>query len=406
MFIDQFKGQAEVRGPVTGDCTFETGSCFWNNVICDDDDWLINKGLTPSFSTGPSVDHTKSTKKGHYLYYEAGRFFSQLKKGRRAILESPNIKATPSSCIIKLWYHMFGNQMGSLLIYLKSDTGFRLLTKIVGNQGNVWQMTNLTLISFTDFRVHIIASRGEGEKSDIAIDDISFSGCRFDSSTSNTYCSQVLKTGCADGSREGFFSQANVAGCLGDWDGLKSLRDRPTRRHCGNQFDDGTSVECVAPADVCDSANGWQVCGYGGIAGEIPGLINSAACKTAGYVRFSAGINHCSMRQNVCEKPRANIDYGCTHYDVDCDEPLCCGLSCTDQSKVRCDGAFWPGATSYTHLSTFSGCSRLTSSDAGGVMCCYNKTFVPPTKSPGLCATCAFDHDMCGFYEENEDNFN
>ena len=204
---NDFNVGLDCTGPVTGDCTFETGSCFWNNVICDDDDWLINKGLTPSFSTGPSVDHTKSTKKGrllqsinllqllylfsgHYLYYEAGRFFSQLKKGRRAILESPNIKATPSSCIIKLWYHMFGNQMGSLLIYLKSDTGFRLLTKIVGNQGNVWQMTNLTLISFTDFRVHIIASRGEGEKSDIAIDDISFSGCRFDSSTSNTYCSQ------------------------------------------------------------------------------------------------------------------------------------------------------------------------------------------------------------------------
>ena len=27
-----------------------------------------------------------------------------------------------------------------------------------------------------------------------------------------------------------------------------------------------------------------------------------------------------------------------------------------------------------------------------------------PTKPLGLCATCAFDHGMCGFYDENKDN--
>ncbi|XP_065844379.1 MAM and LDL-receptor class A domain-containing protein 2-like isoform X2 [Oscarella lobularis] len=397
--------QAEVLGPVTGDCTFETGVCFWKNVTCDDDDWLIHKGRTPSLDTGPSVDHTTNTVEGYFLYYDAGSVFSQLKKGRTAILESPNIKATPSWCTMKLWYHVFGNQTGSLLIYLKSYTGFRLLKEIVDDQGNVWLMTNVTLASFTDFRVHIIASRGDGERSDIAIDDITFSGCKFDNSTSNTYCSQALKTGCADGSREGFFSHASVAGCHGDWDGLRSLRDRPTRSRCGNKFDDGTSVKCVAPADVCDSANGWQVCGYGGVAGKIPGYIDGAACKTAGYGRFSAGINYCNRRLNACNKPRANIDYGCTHYDVDCDEPLCCGLWCTDQSNVTCAGAFWPGATSYTPLSVFSACSRLTSDDAGGVMCCYDKTFVPPTKPLGLCATCAFDNGVCGFYDENKNNF-
>ena len=187
------------------------------------------------------------------------------------------------------------------------------------------------------------------------------------------YLELALTTGCADGSREGFFNEKNVAGCLGNWDGLKSLRDRPTRHWCGNKFSNGNSRKCLVPSDLCDSENGWQVCGYGGVAGEIPGYINSGTCKAAGYGRFSAGINHCSRKLGACDKPKANVDYGCSHYDLNdlsCDEPLCCGLDCEKQDKVDCDGAFWPGATTYTPLSEYKGCARLTAAEAGGVMCC------------------------------------
>ena len=83
----------------------------------------------------------------------------------------------------------------------------------------------------------------------------------------------ALTTGCADKSREAFFNNKNVAGCRGDWDGLKSLRDRSTGK-CGNKFPDGRSITCKSPADVCDTEKGWRVCGASGDPTKIRKLVS------------------------------------------------------------------------------------------------------------------------------------
>ena len=54
--------------PPPGDCNFEAGSCTWTNVQSTDDfDWLRGSGSTPSFNTGPSVDHTTNTTGGKIM---------------------------------------------------------------------------------------------------------------------------------------------------------------------------------------------------------------------------------------------------------------------------------------------------------------------------------------------------
>lgn len=50
--------------PPPGDCNFESGMCTWVNTKGDVFDWTRNSGTTPSFQTGPSVDHTLGTKFG------------------------------------------------------------------------------------------------------------------------------------------------------------------------------------------------------------------------------------------------------------------------------------------------------------------------------------------------------
>ena len=45
-----------------GDCDFENGMCTYSNTQAEDQfDWLRNAGNTPSWQTGPKVDHTLGT---------------------------------------------------------------------------------------------------------------------------------------------------------------------------------------------------------------------------------------------------------------------------------------------------------------------------------------------------------
>ncbi|XP_062504072.1 MAM and LDL-receptor class A domain-containing protein 2-like [Corticium candelabrum] len=281
------------------------------------------------------------------------------------------------------FYHMYGTHIGSLLVYMRSDSALLLMKNITGDQGNLWRKDNVTFVSLDDFRVHIIATYSTGFLGDIAIDDVTFSSsCVFNNRKDNTYCSQARVTGCADGTREGFFNEQHVAGCKGTWAGLSSLRDPPTNVPCGNKFLDGSAVTCNVPADVCDVKNKWRVCGSTGKPSEITSSINSGVCATASYGRFSAGINHC--RRDVCNIAHPQSDYGCTNYALQCDEPLCCGLECSKTGN--CTGAFWPKRTQHTLLSEHKGCSSITSSDAGGVMCCYDPNYVPPVVTSGWCS--------------------
>lgn len=94
-------------------------------------------------------------------------------RGSVAILEGPYMLPT-TNCKMTFYYHMFGGDCGSLLVYINSGDNVKLLFNKTGDQGKNWIGANLQLKSDFAFRVHITATRGSSYKGDIAIDDISF----------------------------------------------------------------------------------------------------------------------------------------------------------------------------------------------------------------------------------------
>ena len=94
-------------------------------------------------------------------------------KGSVAILEGPYMMPT-TNCNMTFYYHMFGGDCGSLLVYINSGDTVQLALNKTGPQGQNWLKADVQLNSDYAFRVHITATRGNSYKGDIAIDDISF----------------------------------------------------------------------------------------------------------------------------------------------------------------------------------------------------------------------------------------
>jgi hypothetical protein len=98
-------------------CTFQEDLCSWvngQNGVVDDVDWLRNSGSTPSFGTGPTIDHTTGTPQGMYLYTTASSVFN---RNAKAWIISEHYDAGPH-CLV-FWYHLYGTNIGTLNIYTR-----------------------------------------------------------------------------------------------------------------------------------------------------------------------------------------------------------------------------------------------------------------------------------------------
>ncbi|EDO37725.1 predicted protein, partial [Nematostella vectensis] len=150
-------------------CTFEAGYCRWRNSRDDQFDWQLHSGATLSRYTGPSYDHTfRSHKlKGKYIYCEAS---APQNFNDRARLLSPTIHL--SKLCLDFWYHMLGEKMGAINVYLETDAGLTRLWSRKGNQGGRWQNAMMQISSSTSYKIVLEGVRGPGYSSDMAIDDI------------------------------------------------------------------------------------------------------------------------------------------------------------------------------------------------------------------------------------------
>ena len=170
--------------------------------------------------------------------------------------------------------------------------------------------------------------------------------------------------GCADGQREGFADlkkNPRVAGCVGSWQGAKSLRDKPTGKACG---DDGE--KCAVPADLC--APGWHVCGNDGKAADLTGHTNTKECDNAGPGRFNAAMSHSPTDEiNPCPTIAKDQDFKCVQSGLG-SEPVCCGNDC---KSGKCKDAVWKGKTKIS-IGTSEGCGAVASDRNPGVMCCFD----------------------------------
>ncbi|XP_019632080.1 PREDICTED: MAM and LDL-receptor class A domain-containing protein 1-like [Branchiostoma belcheri] len=170
---DSLSGHCE-RYPAR--CDFETDKCprYWIEEASDDFDWTLRAGSTASSGTGPSVDHTNRDPTGHYIYIESS---APRQPGDKARIRTPPFSQAYDGCKLRLFYHMYGVDVGSLNVYRRTSylqsNGLTLMTSITGDQGNFWRRLEVDFTGSTNFEVVIEGVRGTGPMGDISIDDIS-----------------------------------------------------------------------------------------------------------------------------------------------------------------------------------------------------------------------------------------
>ncbi|XP_052068045.1 MAM and LDL-receptor class A domain-containing protein 1-like [Mytilus californianus] len=81
------------------------------------------------------------------------------------------IVRSPKQCLT-FWYHMYGSDIKTLKVFqLNREHTIELWSKSY-NQGNKWYFQSLALKDIGPYEINFKAIRGDGDKSDIAIDDI------------------------------------------------------------------------------------------------------------------------------------------------------------------------------------------------------------------------------------------
>ncbi len=137
--------------------------------------WGTRNGETGSGNTGPIDDFTVG---GNYVFTEA----SNGAQGDEAFLETPIIDASSLNVPqIRFYYHMFGDEMGTLHVDVNDGTGYTLdVLTISGEQhtsGDAdWTLAVVNLPNFntSNVRVRFRGERGDGFGSDMAIDEFMF----------------------------------------------------------------------------------------------------------------------------------------------------------------------------------------------------------------------------------------
>ncbi|MDC9721396.1 MAG: M14 family zinc carboxypeptidase [Urechidicola sp.] len=156
---------------------FDIGIGEWKQDLSDDGDWTLNSSSTPSNTTGPSDDFTVG---GNYFYTEAT---DGSNPGFNATVNliSPCIDFTGySSASFSFYYHMYGQDMGDLLLDVSDDmeTTWTNLVTIAGEQqtaeGDPWllQYVDLNAYGGETIKLRFSGQTGGGYRSDMAIDNI------------------------------------------------------------------------------------------------------------------------------------------------------------------------------------------------------------------------------------------
>ncbi|XP_065831798.1 MAM and LDL-receptor class A domain-containing protein 1-like isoform X2 [Oscarella lobularis] len=156
---------------------FDSGwGMFSNNDTVDDFDWSLRRGTTPSFSTGPSRDHT--TGSGQYAYIETS--FPRA-NGDEAHLFSKWIQGSGNdcSCTMSFWYHMYGASTRTLRVEIEEmgKQNRAVAWSMTGNKGNQWLSGSVCLNATSLYRIVFVGVRGTSFTGDIAIDDIQLNNC-------------------------------------------------------------------------------------------------------------------------------------------------------------------------------------------------------------------------------------
>jgi len=150
---------------------FENGLGLWTQNTDDDMEWTRKTGSTPSSFTGPST----ASEGSFYMYTEASGHSNEV-----AILTSPRFDLTQiQNPTMYFKYHMYGSNMGTLVIEISTDNGasWNYMAGVNPGQGiDSWitlsLASNLNTYTSNIVQLRLRGTTGNSFRSDIAVDDI------------------------------------------------------------------------------------------------------------------------------------------------------------------------------------------------------------------------------------------
>ncbi|KAM9718846.1 MAM and LDL-receptor class A domain-containing protein 1 [Menidia menidia] len=163
--------------PASDLCDFEESSCNWQQMTSDNFDWVRHSGHTANPNTGPDGDHTTNTAMGHYYYLPSS---ANDQAGQKALMSSPLYPADKAFCV-QLWYHMYGEGVGTLNIYQHSEDGKEaLIFSETGDQGRLWRFAQASLLPRVQpYRIVVEGVKaGPSLEGDMAFDDVQLTDAR------------------------------------------------------------------------------------------------------------------------------------------------------------------------------------------------------------------------------------
>ena len=160
-------------------CDFEPyNTCGWTSKTSEQDElyWVrtSRKYTSHDSKSGPQIDHTTESNVGYFMFFET----KNKKPGQKATLKSPLYPspsgATPIKCF-SFWYHMYGDDVGTLTVSMFPTKQRRILFQRQGNHNNHWWRGQIqideSMAPTETFQINIEAVRADSDNGDMAIDD-------------------------------------------------------------------------------------------------------------------------------------------------------------------------------------------------------------------------------------------
>ncbi|XP_062410889.1 apical endosomal glycoprotein-like [Sardina pilchardus] len=159
-------------------CSFEGQKCGYTTTNSGSPPWVHQRaGAGPN---GPKTDHTMETENGFYMVANTGA--DSLPQDSKIILATSDRSASSDMECVHFWYHTGGEKPGKLSVFVRPMSGdaTEIFTNTI-NQGDMWRHGNANIRStqHQKYRLEFVAVGAGGDRTHIAIDDVSFSahGC-------------------------------------------------------------------------------------------------------------------------------------------------------------------------------------------------------------------------------------
>ena len=139
--------------------------------------WTVDIGGTGSANTGPSVDHTLGTSSGTYMFTETSSPANTPGDTFNLISPCIDLAATTLPRLI-FWYHMAGDDIGTLNVHVLDGTTDSLVWSLSGPQQgdetDPWRVAIIDLDFFVgaSITIRFESIAGDGLEGDMAVDDV------------------------------------------------------------------------------------------------------------------------------------------------------------------------------------------------------------------------------------------